>query len=160
MSSHNSELSPNREAKHEALAIFLGDWKAQGTSYGGTEQPADDPKRNGVLWTSTHTGRWFSGEFFLVQEEQAHPGGEAFDTLSVMGVDPQTGTYFARTFENHGFYRHYDVSLEGNVWTFSGEYERARIEFSGDNRTQLIVWEWKPNDQWLPLCDRTATRLD
>lgn len=160
MSSHDAELPPNRGAKHEALAIFLGEWKAQGTSYGGTEQPADDPKRNGVPWTSTHTGRWHSGEFFLVQDEQARPGGEVFDTLSVLGVDSQTGTYFARSFENHGFYRHYDVSVEDNVWTFSGENERARIKFSEDNRTQLIVWEWKPNCQWLPLCDRTATRLD
>ena len=88
------------------------------------------------------------------------PGGETFDTLSVMGVDPQTGNYFARSFENHGFYRHYDVSVDGKVWTFSGEHERARIEFSEDNRKQTIVWEWKPQDQWLPLCDRTATRID
>ena len=54
MSSHDSELPPNRGAKHEALSIFLGEWKAQGTSYGGTEQPTDDPKGNGVIWTSTH----------------------------------------------------------------------------------------------------------
>ena len=160
MSSPNYKLPPTRGAKHEALSIFLGQWKAQGTSYGGTKQPADDPKGNGVPWTSTHAGRWYTGEFFLIQDEQARPGSEVFDTLSVMGIDPQTEKYFARSFENHGFYRHYDVSVDGNVWTFLGEHERARIEFSEDNRTQNIVWEWKPNNQWLPLCDRTATRID
>lgn len=160
MSSYDSELPPSRDAKHEALSIFLGEWQAQGISYGGTEQPSDDPKGNGVPWTSTHTGRWYTGEFFLVQDEQARPGGEVFDTLSVTGVDPQTGNYFARSFENHGFYRHYDVSVVGNVWTFSGEHERARIEFSEDNQKQMITWEWKPKGQWLPLCDRTATRID
>lgn len=160
MTTSDSEMPPQRSAKHDALAVFLGEWKAEGTSYGGTEQPADDPKSNGVPWTSTHTGRWHTGEFFLIQDEQARPGGEVFDTLSVMGVDPHSGKYFARAFENHGFYRHYDVSVDGNIWTFLGEHERARIEFDADNRKQTIVWEWKPKDKWLPLCDRTATRID
>lgn len=160
MSENDSELMPERDARHEALSVFLGEWKAEGTSYGETEQPSDDPKRNGAAWTSTHTGRWHSGEFFLIQDEKARPGGEIFDTLSVMGVDPQTGKYFARSFENHGFYRHYEVTVNDKVWTFTGEHERARIEFSADNRKQMIVWEWKPKDKWLPLCDRTATRID
>ena len=87
-------------------------------------------------------------------------GGDVFDTLSIMGIDAKTGKYFARCFENHGFYRNYDVSVSGNVWNFTGEKERARIEFSDDNRTQTIIWEWKPEDKWLPLCDRTAVRID
>ena len=161
MTTNDSELPPKRGDKHEALSVFLGEWKAEGTSYGGTEQPADDPKRNGVSWASTHTGRWHTGEFFLIQDEKARLGGEdVFDTLSVMGVDPQTGKYFARSFENHGFHRHYDVAVDGNAWTVTGEHERARIEFSVDNRKQIIVWEWKPEEQWLPLCDRTAIRID
>ena len=161
MTTNDSKLPPKRADAHEALAVFLGEWKAEGTSYGGSEQPADDPKLNGVSWKSTHTGRWHTGKFFLIQDEKARLGGEdVFDTLSVMGVDSQTGKYFARSFENHGFYRHYDVAADGNVWTVSGEHERARIEFSADNRKQIIVWEWKPKDQWLPLCDRTATRID
>lgn len=160
MNNHDAELPPVRGAKHEALSVFLGEWKADGTSYGGTEQPEADPKRNGVPWISTHTGRWLTGEFFLIQDEKARPGGEVFDTLSVMGVNSQTGEYFARSFENHGFYRHYDVSVDGSVWTLTGEHERARIEFSQNNRKQMIVWEWKPKDKWLPLCDRIAIRID
>lgn len=160
MSSSETESPLSRGSEHEALSVFWGEWKAEGTSFGGTDQPDDDPKRNGVSWTSTHTARWHTGEFFLIQDEKARPGGEIFDTLSVMGVDPQTRRYFACSFENHGFYRHYEVSVDGNVWTFSGEHERARIEFSPDNRKQIIVWEWKPKDKWLPLCDRIATRVD
>jgi hypothetical protein len=41
-----------------------------------------------------------------------------------------------------------------------GETERARIEFSEDGRQQMITWEWRPRDQWLPLCDRVAVRQD
>jgi len=75
-----------------------------------------------------------------------------------MGWDEGTGRYFARSFENHGFYRHYEVAVEGRVWTLSGESERARIELNEDGRRQTIAWEWRPNDVWLPLCDRVATR--
>ncbi len=36
---------------------------------------------------------------------------------------------------------------------------RATIVFSGDGNTQRISWEWRPEDGWLPLCDRTAYRI-
>ena len=160
MSAKGAETPPKRGPEHDALAVFLGNWKADGTSYGGADQSGTNPKAHGVPWTSTHVGRWHTGKFFLIQDEMARPGGAVFDTLSVMGVDSKTGGYFARTFENHGFYRHYDVTANGPVWKIAGETERATIEFSTDNRTQAIVWEWKPGDKWLPLCDRVAVRTD
>jgi hypothetical protein len=123
-----------------------------------TRGAADDPKSAGEPWVSTNTGTWHSGNFFLIQDERANTGVNPFDTLSVMGVDAATGRYFARAFENHGFYRHYDVGVNGRVWTYTGERARARIEFSADGRTQTITWEWCPAGEWLPLCDRVATR--
>lgn len=118
----------------------------------------DNPKKDAARWESTHTGRWHTGGFFLIQDERARPGGRVFDTLSIMGVDARTGRYFAQCFENHGFERRYEVTVDGRVWTFSGASERARIEFSEDGGTQTIVWEWKLHDRWVPLCDRTAPR--
>jgi len=149
-----------RGDQHDALAVFLGRWRAEGKSYGSPSQPDDDPKSAAEPWLSTHTGTWHTGEFFLVQDERAIIGANPFDTLSVMGVDAKTGRYFARSFENHGFYRHYDVAVDGRVWTLTGETERARTEFSADGRTQTISWEWRPQDRWLPLCDRRARRED
>ena len=78
----------------------------------------------------------------------------------MLGVEAETGRHFARTFENHGFYRQYDVVVEGKVWTVTGETERARIQFSEDEKTQTITWEWRSAGQWLPLCDRVARRLE
>lgn len=102
--------------------------------------------------------RWHTGKFFLIQDERAQIEGP-FDTLSVMGWDNDAGRYFARTFENHGFYRHYDMAEEGNVWTISGATERARIEFSADGRQQIVTWEWRLQDVWLLLCDRVAAKV-
>jgi hypothetical protein len=157
---HHAEHQLTREPGHDTLAVFLGEWRAEGTSYGGTDQSGSDPCANGVPWTSTHTSRWHTGEFFLIQDERACPGGAEFDTLSIMGADASTGGYFARSFENHGFYRHYNVSVAGDRWSLTGEHERATVVFSDNDRTQTISWEWKPDDTWLPLCDRVATRTD
>ena len=146
-----TESPPERSAAHDRLDVFLGQWTAEGEAYGsGTAES----------WTSSHTARWHTGRFFLIQDERALTGGKPFDTLGIMGVDPETHRYFIRSFENHGFYRHYDIANEGRVWTFSGELERARIEVSGDGRTQMITWEWKPKGRWVPLCDRVARRVD
>jgi hypothetical protein len=92
--------------------------------------------------------------------ERADIAESRFDTLSVLGVDAETGKYFARSFENHGFYRHYQIDRVGDVWTLTGDTERATTTFVDKGRTQKIVWEWKRDGVWLPLCDRTAVRID
>ncbi len=157
---HDAEKSPVRSDLHHALEAFLSCWKAEGTSYGGTDQSGANPRANGATWESTHEGKWHTGKFFLVQDERAIIGGDStFDTLSIMGVDAKTGEYFAQSFENHGFERRYKVARDGNRWTLSGEHERATITFNDNGRTQEIVWEWKPGETWLPLCERTARKI-
>jgi hypothetical protein len=151
---------PVRSPLHDALELFVGEWRAEGTAYGDPHQSIADPRANARPWKSTHSARWHSGHFFLVQDEKAHAGADPLDTLSVMGVDARTGRLFARCFENHGHERRYDVRVDGRRWTFDGATERALIDFSADGRTQRIVWEWKPRERWLPLCERTAVRSD
>lgn len=142
---------------HEALQAFLGDWYAEGTSYGGEEQSPDNPHGGQSPWRSVHSARWHSGGYFIVQDERANG---PFDTLSLLGWDAEAGRYFARSIENHGFARDYTMVVDGNTWTLTGEHERATYVFSDDGSSQEISWEWKPADQWLPLCDRTAHRVD
>lgn len=155
-----SEQPPSRTEAHDRLEVFLGDWRAEGESYGSPNQREDDPKSTPASWTSSHTGRWHTGQFFLIHDERATVAGQPFATLSILGVDPATQRYVMRSFENHGFARRYEVTNEGRIWTCTGELERCRIELSADGRTQTIVWEWNPSGSWLPLCDRTARRLD
>lgn len=150
-----SERSGSPKA-HEKLAVFLGDWHAEGTSYTGDDQSVETPHTGASPWNSIHSARWHSGGYFVVQDEHANG---PFDTLSLLGWDPEAGRYFVRSIENHGFARDYPMTVEGNTWKLAGEHERASTTFSDDGRTQTIAWEWKPDDQWLPLCDRTAHRV-
>ena len=121
--------------------------------------PRRSQERAGTV--AEHSCRqWHTGEVFLIQDERAFVGGKPFDTLTLLGIDARSGQYFVRSFENHGFYRNYDLAVVGRIWSLAGASERARIEFSADGRTQTIAWEWKPRDCWLPLCDRVARRED
>lgn len=153
-------IPPRRTALHDALEAFLGTWHATGSSFGGRRQTREAPRAAPSPWISTHTAYWHTGGFFLVQDERASVDGGPFDTLSILGVDPDTGLGFLRSFENHGFQRCYALRREGRVWTVDGAQERARIAFSADGRTQNVHWEWRPHDGWLPLCDRVAVRVD
>ena len=130
----------NREP-HEKLAVFLGDWPAEGTSYGGDEQSPDAPRAGATPWSSVHSARWHSGNYFIVQDERANG---PFDTLTLMGWDADTGRYFARTIENHGFARDYTTTVDGRIWTLSGEHARATYRSSEDGRTQEIPGSGRP----------------
>jgi hypothetical protein len=152
------EATPSRGGAHDALSVFLGDWRAEGMSYGGTDQSGADPKAHGVLWVSRHTAKWHTGKFFLIQDERAQIAGKEFDTLSVVGVENGAEDYVARTFDNNGFYRHYRLAVNGRTWVLNGDTERAHTVFDADGNTQTITWEWLRDGKWLPLCDRVAVR--
>lgn len=85
----------------------------------------------------------------MIQDDRADIAGTRFDTLSILGVD-EAGSYFSRSVENHGFYRDYKVTREGDRWTFEGATERATLEFEANGTRQRWMWEWKPEDTWLP----------
>lgn len=141
---------------HELLAVFLGDWHAEGSNYGGDDQTPANPQASVTPWRSVHSARWYSGDRFIVQDERANG---PFNTLAVLGWDAEAERYFASTVENHGSCRDYTLSLEGRTWTFSGETERATYTFSEDGTRQDISWEWQRDGHWLPLCERTAHRI-
>jgi hypothetical protein len=151
---------PVRSQVHDALEMFVGQWRAEGLSYGDSQQSIAEPKAHAQRWASTHTARWHGGRFFLLHDEKSQVGAEPFDSFSVMGYDAHTGRLFACQFDSRGHERRYDVHVDGRRWAFDGATERALIDFSADGRTQRIVWEWKPRGRWLPLCERTAVRSD
>ncbi len=103
-------MSKANPQPHEKLAVFLGDWHAEGTSYGGDEQSSANPHAGATPWRSIHSARWHSGDYFIVQDERANG---PFDTLSLMGWDSEAGRYFARSIENHGFARDYSMAAPG-----------------------------------------------
>jgi hypothetical protein len=72
----------------------------------------------------------------------------------------QDGSYSADNFDNLGYHRRYAVRVEGDTWTFVGEYERAKQTFDPSGRSFEIKWELsKDGKQWQPLCELHGTKL-
>ena len=142
--------TPRRGPEHEKLAVFVGHWHAEGTNYDidGKTSP----------WVSDEHVEWLPGRFFVVQRWHANPDAP-FIGMGVIGYDAEAKRYFTHSFENHGFFRQYEMRVDGDIWTFTGPSERARVEFADNGDTQKIHWEFKPDKKWLPLCDRVAKRV-
>ena len=140
---------------HEALEVFVGRWRANGTSY-GDGQSADDPRASAVPWTSDESYAWLPGGLFLVHRWDALVGDQPFEGIEILGVDDE-GHYFAELFDDSGNRVEYKVARAGDTWTFADAESRATatIEAPGEIAWN---WEWRPSgDAWLPLCERSAT---
>jgi hypothetical protein len=146
-----SDSKQLRGREHDRLKVFLGRWHAEGLSYA--------PHGTVEKWVSDEIYEWLPGQFFMLQRWDAIAGATDSKGLGIINFDPATGTYMTRAYVHRGFIRDYVTRVEGNVWTLTGENERARIEFTDSGNTQRINWEWRPDgDVWLPLCDRIATK--
>ena len=150
--------APKRGSEHERLDLFVGKWHAEGDSYADGQSRAN-PHGSAAKWTSDETYEWLPGEFFLVHHWDARIDNAEFKGIEVIGYDHGHHEYVAQ-FENHGFARTYLAHPLDNVWTFAGETERAKVAFNSAGDTMEINWEWKPDgENWMPLCDRRASRV-
>lgn len=159
MSAVKSTKIPLRGAPHAHLGIFVGKWRAEGESF-AVGQTKKTPRGSVQKWVSDETYDWLPGRFFVIQHWDAKTGATAFKGTAIMSYDAALGHYTTRSYENHGFIRDYVTKVDGDIWTFTGATERARVEFTDRGKTQKIAWEWrKPGEAWLPLCDRKAKRV-
>lgn len=151
---------PQRTAAHRQLDVFAGSWRARGESFGSPEQSADEPRANGVVWTSEESYEWLPGGFFMLHKWDAKVGTHPFKGTEIIGYDESAGTFFTRMFDNAGNHPEYVATVAGNVWTFEEPSTRAMVSVSNDGNRMELHWEWrKDGGDWLPLCDRTANRV-
>lgn len=150
--------TPTRAAPQERMHVFIGKWHAEGTSC-ATGRTKQDPRGKTEKWLSDETFEWLPGRFFVLQRWDATTGANVFQGTAVISWDEPNQRYTMRSYENHGFIRDYVTRIDGSVWTFTGDTERARVAFTDGGNTQNIAWEWRqPGEDWLPSCDRVATR--
>ena len=114
---------------HEKLNVFIGKWHAEGESY-AVGQTKKDPRGAVEKWVSDETYEWLPGKFFVMQQWDAKTGQNPFMGTVIINRDADTGKYTTRSYENHGFIRDYVTTVDGDTWTFDGDTERARIEFT------------------------------
>lgn len=134
-----------------ALGIFAGRWHAEGPVHASANGPA-------AHWTSEEHYEWLPGERFMLNRWDARVAGRDFRGISVLGQDADRG-YFAAFYDNGGHAPVYRVSVQGDVWTFAGEAQRATYTFSAGGAAMAVRWEWRDATGWHPLCDLSARRV-
>jgi hypothetical protein len=158
MSSTPKSKQPNPTAAHRRLEVFIGDWHAEGTSY-GDGQDAADPRASGAPWTSDERYEWLPGSFFVLHRWDAMAGKREFKGAEIIGYDEAAGRYFALMFDNAGHHPEYRASVDGGVWSFTEAQTRATVTVQEGDDKMTFNWEWKNGGKdWLPLCDRVASR--
>lgn len=158
MSGKSTIQLPTPDANHRMLDVFVGKWRAEGTSY-ADGQNAIEPRASAVPWTSDETYEWLPGKFFLLHRWDAMAGERVFKGTEIIGYDADRASYFTRLFDNAGNHADYRLEVMKNVWTFSEETTRATATANADGKSMTFNWEWRNGGRkWLPLCDRVATR--
>jgi hypothetical protein len=149
---------PKPTSAHKRLEVFIGDWHAEGTSYGDGQDPAD-PLAAGVPWRSEESYEWLPGSFFVLHRWDAKIGKHEFKGAEIMGYDEAEGGYFTHMFDNAGHHSDYAGSLDGHVWRFTEAQSKATVTVQDGGYQMTFNWEWKNGGRkWLPLCDRVAVR--
>lgn len=142
------------------LNIFIGKWDVSGTSY--AEGSAEENlKSSSVKLTSVETYEWILDNSFLLHHWNGKVGDSDFKGMEVLGFDKKNNLYTSSFFDNSGNYPTYKVSLKNNIWTYSGEFQKATFEFNDNENSIAVHWDWKKpgTEKWLPLCDLTATKI-
>lgn len=106
-------MKPGAEVKK--LDFFAGTWTTEGTI-------AQGPWGNGGKFTSTGTGEWMDGNFFLVAHaDYTMPpelGGSGKE-VAVLGYDTNQNVYTHDSFNSMGNKSSSTGSLSGDTWTFN-----------------------------------------
>jgi len=137
--------------KHELDVVvpILGRWRIEGAN---TSSTAHAPVKGKEIYER------MPGEFFIHScwshrfEDRRHDG------VSIFGYDPVDRSLYSRSFDNLGYARRYELSVEGRRWTYSGEAERATQDFGPDGKRFRIQWERLVDRKWLSLCELVGHR--
>lgn len=144
--------SRSRAPEHALMEMLIGRWRTEGHN----APAAPDAPRTPVAGEQTY--EWLPGRFFVLGRWSRQFGDSSHVGTSILGEDPERGL-FAHNYDNLGYAREYVVTVRDRVWTLSGRYERARIEFSADGSWFRETWELsKDGTTWQPLCELLGRR--
>jgi hypothetical protein len=135
------------------LGVFVGEWMVE-ARFPGSQPPSSGARGEGLRARSRF--EWaLDGQFLLQRTEVPVP--EAPDSLTIVGVDPETGAYTQHYYDSRGVARLYAMSLADGVWTLTRESpdfspldfrQRFTGTFSRDGDTITGAWEKRLGGGW------------
>lgn len=142
-------MTVNRMAR---LEILVGTWNTTGEVLATEGAPA-------TRLTATDTYRWLPGKHFIVHEADARFGDAATRSMEVIGYDPASKKYRARSYDDQGESEVFEVALRGKTWTIIGDSVRFKGKFDARNNKLTGLWELKGKSAgWQPWIKLQLTR--
>jgi hypothetical protein len=113
----------------QALSALVGEWETEATH----------PMYPSTVVRGRSAFEWLEGERFLIARAQSnHP--DFPDSISIIG---DTGSLRMHYFDSRGIARIYELTVDGQVWTFS----RTAPDFSPLNFKQRLTWTLSDDGQ-------------
>ena len=139
----------------QQLTVFTGKWKVSGKNFDASPNAPGIPVQGTILY------EWMAGKFFLVFHWDRSFSSSKHTGMGIIGYDSEHEELCTTNYDNLGYLRRYRIIHENNNWKFSGEYERAVIEFADDKKSFTETWELSDDGwNWKPMCQLTATTAD
>lgn len=124
------------------LDVFVGNWKSIGESYPEGNSNESLPSSS-VDMTLIDTYEWILEDSFVVHHWDGHVADTAFKGMEVIGYDLEEKGYISNFFDNAGNAVKYQVTVNNNVFTYTGILQRATFEFSANGNTMKTHWDKK-----------------
>lgn len=155
---------PKPGPEQKKLEILVGDWTYEGTGE-ATPFLAAAGKFKGKL-----TNRMVLGGFFVQsQGEDTSDNQYVYQSVALIGYDPDKKAYFNHNFENDGSASVGSIVVNGNTWTTTGTrthkgkvYSMRTTEvYSADGNTSKSVTEYSADrgKTWQKAWTSTATKV-
>jgi len=160
-SSAYAQMGPPTPAPElQKLAMFAGDWTAEGTQ---TPEPGAPSSK----WSMTTHSEWMEGNFFLVERSDLDLGAMGKGkNLAVMGYDPDRGVYTYRAFSSFGEVEDAAGKLEGDTFTWTSTEHMGGKTLQGRFTMKILSptsytmkFELSPDGkQWVTGMEGKATK--
>jgi len=136
----------------QPFAVLIGEWRTEGRH----------PYFPGKIFHGRASFEWMEGGAFIISRTQTDEP-EIPSGISILGSDDVAGTFYMLYFDERGISRKLDVSIEGNVMTWSRstpEFSQKHVlTISSDGKTMESQGEMSKNGgAWEPDLQLTYTR--
>ena len=139
--------TPVRDARHEALAVLIGNWINEGATVATTDVPSVPIRTSDVY-------EWVPGGFFVVHTAFGKIGDTSVGGVSIIGVD---GDAYDDTFyDSFGNAHRSRLEIDGDVhrWIGLGGRTRCTVTMTDGGLTQVAHHESSVDGvTWTPSMD-------
>lgn len=136
------------------LQPFIGNWHVEGQNFESAPHAPNAPVSGREMY------EWLPGNFYMIGRWDHLFDGNGHKGIAILGCDTNNDQLFTRNFDNLGYERKYELTLNSNTWTYNGAAERATREFSEDEKSFTERWEILNDGQWEALCELKGVKIE